>query len=439
MTGISEEEAKNKNEKSRSEVRVTLTEFIDAVKDVIGLENGTDWDVDVKEYFGVDENKLISIETEFPLFKQAQACYAINKFLSKNTKVTRVVGYSGEVHCAPTYQEVMVMRDKTVPLLVRAWVFTKWRKVKLIVYVLFAGNYAEYKIFGLKKNNKTIHDLSTEVRKWMRENNFLRGEKLEFLPRGTLGFLDYGRNLNWKSIILSKELKDEMALNIIFPLSNEELCVRHNIPWRRGVLLAGIAGTGKTQFARVLCNVLDDEVTVIWATPKALYDEEKIKLLFDAARYFSPCLLIIEDIDFIGKSRDYVTDPTVGELLTQLDGNSPNHGVFVLATTNRPELLDKALIERPSRFDVKLIFELPNPEQRLEMIKYFCVGKRFNKVTHRDIVGMTNGFTGAYIKEVITYATLLSLKQNYPFIERKHLEKAIRQIREKIKPNRMST
>lgn len=434
---IDKEDEKAIEERKSSEIRDTLTLFIDSVKKAIGLEEGTDWNVDVKDYFGVDETKLVSIETNFPLYQQSQACYAINKFLEKHTKITKIIGYSGETYCAPKYQEIKVMRNKTVPLLVRAWVFTKWRKVNLVVHILFDGNYSEFKVFGRKEDNKTIHDLSVEVKKWMKENNFLRGEKLEYLPRGTLGFLEYKRNMDWESVILSKELKDEVILNIIFPLSNEKLCKKHNIPWRRGVLLAGVAGTGKTQLARVLCNVLDKEITVIWATPKALYDEEKIKLLFDAGRYFSPSLLIIEDIDFIGKSRDYVTDPIVGELLTQLDGNSPNHGVFVLATTNRPELLDKALVERPSRFDVKLIFNLPNEEHRLKMIKFFSIGKRFSGVTSEDIVKMTVGFTGAYIKEIITYGTLLSLQEKRKSIEKIHLEKAIRQIKEKLKPNRM--
>jgi len=438
LTGIGEEEEKEKSMK-HSEVRETFSDFIDSVKTVIDLESGTDWNVDVKEFFGVEEKDLVSIETEFPLYQQSQACYAINKFIEKETEIVKITSYSGETYCAPKYQEVKVMRDKTIPLLVRAWVFIKWRNTNLIVHILFEGNYTEYKIFGLKKNNKEIHDLSTEVKKWMRKNNFLKGEKLEYLPRGNLGFLEYKTLMSWESVILPNDLKEEIILNIIFSINNEKLCKKHNIPWRRGVLLAGVAGTGKTQLARVLCNVLDKKTTVIWATPKALYDEEKIKLLFDAARYFSPCLLIIEDIDFIGKSRDYVTDPVVGELLTQLDGNSPNHGVFVLATTNRPELLDKALVERPSRFDIKLIFELPNGEHRLKMVRLFSVGKQFKGVTYEDMVVMTNGFTGAYIKEVITYGTLLSLKEKKKFIERTHLEKAIRRIKEKVKSNRMVT
>jgi len=303
-----------------------------------------------------------------------------------------------------------------------------------VANLLFDGNYSEFCIFGVESDEKIIHELSSEIKKWMQENNFLRGERLEYLPRGTFGFLEYGK-VDWNSLIISETLKDKVILNLIFTLNNEKLCKKYNIPWRRGVLLAGIAGTGKTQLARVLCNMLNDNVTIIWATPKALYDEEKVKLLFDAGRYFAPSLLIIEDIDFIGKSRDIRTDPITGELLTQLDGNSPNHGVFVLATTNRPELLDKALIERPSRFDVKLIFDLPNDEARLKMVKYFSIGKQFSGITREEIARMTTGLTGAYIKEIIVYGTLLSLKENKKLIEREHIEKAIHEVKEKTKPN----
>jgi len=418
----------------RSEVRSELLEFVEAVKEVIGVEKlDTDWEADVIEFFGVDETKLISIQTEFPLYQQSQACYAINKFLEKHTKIVKIIAYEGEMQSAPNYQEIEVKRETTMPLLIRAWVFTKWRKTNLVVHIMFRGDYAEFSIFGVKKDEGIIHEFSSEVKKWMKINNFFRGERLEYLPFARIGFLDYNKNIDWEAVILPKELKDDVILNVIFPLSNEKLCKKHNIPWRRGVLLAGIAGTGKTQLARVLCNTLDNKVTIIWASPKALHDVEKVKLLFDASRYFAPTLLIIEDIDFVGKSRDYVTDPIVGELLTQLDGNAPNHGLFVIATSNRPELLDKALIERPSRFDVKLIFEVPDKEHRLKMVKHFSIGKQFKEeVTPNMIADMTTGMTGAYIKEVITYGMLLSLKQGKNIIEKEHLMKAIKQIKRKL-------
>lgn len=419
---------------NRSQVRSTLLQFIDAVKDAIGVEvPDSDWEADVKKFFDVDETKLISIKTSFPLFQQSQACYAINMFTLNETKPVKVIGYQSEMHSAPSHQEIEIKRGKTVPLLSRAWVFVKWRRKNLVVYIMFDGNYSEFTVFGLKKHAKTMHKFSVEVQKWMRENNFFRGERLEYNPFGRLGFLNYRKGIDWDSIILPKELKDEVILNLLFPLSNEKLCKKHNIPWRRGVLLAGVAGTGKTQLGRVLCNMLGKKITVIWATPKALHDAEKVKLLFEASRYFSPTLLVIEDIDFIGKSRDFTTDPIVGELLTQLDGNAPNHGIFVLATTNRPELLDKALVERPSRFDVKLIFEVPNLEHRLRMVKHFSVGKHFKDVTYKEIAEMTDGFTGAYIQEVITYGTLLSLLEKKDSIEKTHLKKAIKQIRGKMK------
>ena len=423
---------------SRSETHATIIEFVDAVKEAIGIERiDTDWEADIKAYFGVDETKLVSIETEFPIYQQSQACYATNKFLEEKTKIIKIIDYEGEDYSAPNYSEIEVKRNKTIPLMTRAWVFTKWRKTKLLVHVLFDGNYREFNVFGLKKHEKIIHKFSTEVKKCMRENNLFRGERLEYNPLGRLAFLDYNQNLDWDAVILPKDLKDEIILNILFPLSNEKLCKKHNISWRRGVLLAGMAGTGKTQLARVLLNMLGKEITVIWCTPKAIHDPEKVKLLFEASRYFSPSLLVIEDIDFIGKSRDYETDPIVGELLTQLDGNAPNHGVFVLATTNRAELLDRALLERPSRFDVKLVFEIPDRDHRLKMIEYFAVGKKFRDVTYDDIADMTHGFTGAYIQEVITYGTLLSLQEKNGFIEERHLKRAIKTIKGKMKTNKM--
>ena len=431
------EAAETREKASKSEIHATLIEFVEAIQRGIGLEvTDSDWEVELKKFFGVDETMLVSIETDFPLYQQAQACYAINKFLILKTEIKKTIDFSGEYYSAPQYQEIEVERNKTIPLLARAWVFTTWKKTHLAVHIMFDGNYSNFRILGHTKDNKTIHEFSTKVKLWMRKHDFYKGERLEILPHGALSFLEY-RNVKWDAVILPEDLKSEIVLNIIFPFNNEKLCVKHGIPWRRGVLLAGVAGTGKTQLCRVLCNTLGKDVTILWVTPKALHDVDKVRLVFEAARYFSPSLLVIEDIDFIGKSRDYVSDPVVGELLTQLDGSASNHGVFVLATTNRPELLDKALIERPSRFDVKLIFEVPDMEHRLKLINLFAVGKKFRGVNYEEIAQITHGFTGAYIQEVLTYGALMSLHEKKTAIERSHIDKAIKTIKGKFKKNKM--
>ena len=106
MIYLPSEEQKEKPQEMniRSDTRKHLLEFVESVKEVIGLEKlNTDWEVDVHKFFNVQDSKLVSIETEFPLYQQEQACYAVNRFIEKFAKSVRIIGYEGEMHCAPKY------------------------------------------------------------------------------------------------------------------------------------------------------------------------------------------------------------------------------------------------------------------------------------------------------------------------------------------------
>jgi ATP-dependent 26S proteasome regulatory subunit len=128
------------------------------------------------------------------------------------------------------------------------------------------------------------------------------------------------------------------------------------------------------------------------------------------ARHYYPTLIIIEDIDFIGTSRDFAQDPSLGELLNQLDGNDPNFGIFVIATTNRPEMLDNALANRPSRFDVLIEFKLPDKDSCKNLIKLFSKNMVFDKELNLENLALSmKDLTGAQIKESIIYAKLVAI------------------------------
>jgi len=313
-------------------------------------------------------------------------------------------------------------------LMTNGKIFFEWKKMRAIVSLFFSGNYSEVLFLYPKKDLKTMKEFQGVLRASMYKNNFFKGEKLEYLPYSRLGFLKYPK-MDWSSLILKRELKEEIDLNILFPLKNRKLCEKHKLPWRRGVLIAGVPGTGKTQLGRILCNVLDG-ITIIWVTCKAVHDSSRIRTLFEMARKFAPTLIVMEDLDFFGHDREFITNPIVGELLNQLDGSTPNRGVFVLATTNRPHLLDQALADRPSRFDVKIIFEVPELKERRAMVELFSQGKPIEFQEH--IAKSTEKLTGSHIKEVINYATLLALKERSIKVEKSHIIKALKKIREKL-------
>ena len=390
----------------------------------------TEEDADYDGFLKTTSENRSSLSADYPLYQQTQACFAINKLIEREAKILRKSGYSDGRRCAADYQEIEIKRGVFETLMVTGKIFFDYKGMKCIASLFFRGNYAEANFLYSKEHKQTMKRFQAALRRFMLENNYFKGEKLEFLPYSRLEFLKFP-SFRWKDLILKKELRDEIDLNLLFPIKNPVLCKTHKIPWRRGVLLAGVPGTGKTQLGRVLCNELEG-VTVIWATCKAVHDVSRVRDLFSVARDFAPTLIVMEDLDFYGQDREFITNPIVGELLNQLDGSEPNDGVFVLATTNRPQLLDRALADRPSRFDVKLIFEAPGIEERAAMIQLFSEGKSF-EFDKAFLAGITDGLTGSHIREVINYASLLSLKEKgNTVISKEHIEKALKRVKAKI-------
>lgn len=387
----------------------------------------TQQEIDYGEFLGEEERMEVHID--YPLYQQRQACYAINRLIETTGKVIKKTAYSDGEPTNPKFSDVELKRDYYEMLLVQGKIFFKWKRMKAVASLLFVGNYSEASFLYRKKDLKLMKEFQKKLREFMIKHNFFKGEKLEYLRYSHLQFLKYPKK-DWNSLILKKELKEEIDLNLLFPLYNEKLCKKHQIPWRRGVLLAGLPGTGKTELGRVLCNVLDG-ITVIWATCKAVDGATRVKILFRIARDFAPTLIVFEDIDFFGHDREFGVSPVVGELLNQLDGGTPNEGVFVLATTNRPYLLDKALADRPSRFDVKLVFDVPDLEERKEMVNLFSKGKVL-EVEKNYIASITGKLTGAHIKEIINYSALLALKKGEKAIKKKHINQALKRIKEKL-------
>jgi len=395
-------------------------------------------DILFKKFLKCDPKDQESLDFSVACYQQREGCYATNKFLHKKADIRLVTDFTGDCcdYASPDYSNVEIKRNKRIPLLVEGYMFIYYKKVGMVVHFYFTGLHPNATFTFNKKDRSMAIELVEAIRTYMQEYNFLKGEKLKLTDGYWFSFLNYPK-IGWDKLILPSALRDEILLNLIFPLNNEKLCKKHKIPWRRGLLLGGEPGTGKTKLAKVLCNLLD-KVTVIWVTAESLREANHVKALFRAARYFKPTLLIMEDIDFFGADREIERSPIMGELLNQLDGNAPNDGVFVMASSNRPGLLDKALANRPGRFDVKLEVKLPDIGDRLKMLNLFAIGKQLgDDVDFTVLSSRTNGLTGAHIQEALVYATLDSLHKGVEKVQMSSIEKAIKRMKDK-KPSRMT-
>ena len=214
----------------------------------------------------------------------------------------------------------------------------------------------------------------------------------------------------------------------------------------RGILLSGEPGTGKTLLARAVAG----EANVpFFATSGSDFSGiivglgvAKIKEIFELAKRNAPCILFIDEIDAIGQSRskhsfnDNDREQTLNQLLIEMDGFANDTGIIVIAATNRPDMLDTALL-RPGRFDRQIYIDLPNLEGRHDILQLHA--KKFkldDKVSLMDVARGTTGFSGADLENLLNEAALHAVRAEHKTVEQSDLEEARDKILMGPKKNR---
>ena len=237
------------------------------------------------------------------------------------------------------------------------------------------------------------------------EENFYRGKKLEFT--GRIHFLDV-KDKTWDTIVLDDKIKAEIKANSVGFLKQSKRWMQYGIPLKRGILLCGEPGTGKT----VICKALMSEagkITCIITNAYALAEQGYITELYELADDLSPSIVFIEDIDLIGQSRTesgYHHGPALIDLLSELDGIEEQEKIVTIATTNLLETLDRALSQRPSRFDKVIKLARPALQQRRELISLLCRKIPMDKHIQEYIAVKAENCTPAQLQELIFGLTI---------------------------------
>ncbi|MBA3768618.1 MAG: ATP-binding protein [Acidobacteria bacterium] len=207
------------------------------------------------------------------------------------------------------------------------------------------------------------------------------------------------KGASFDNLILRDSLKQEIRTDITQFFSAREVYERYGIPWKRGILLIGPPGNGKTHTVKALINSSSKPCLYVKSF-KSQYDtdQDNMREVFARARQSIPCIVVLEDLDSMidANNRSF--------FLNELDGFAANTGVVVIATTNHPELLDTAILDRPSRFDRKYYFELPAPAERFHYIRSWNDSLqsdiRLSEAAIGETVERTCGFSFAYLKEL---------------------------------------
>jgi hypothetical protein len=176
-------------------------------------------------------------------------------------------------------------------------------------------------------------------------------------------------------------------------------------PWKRGLLFLGPPGNGKTHAIKGLAQVLGIPTLYVKSfEAERMIDVTNIRRVFERARRQAPCLLVLEDLDTL------IDQESTSYFLNELDGFAANTGIAVIATTNHPERLDPAILERPSRFDRKYHFGLPGLMERKQFLEQWLREASraivWSSEELEEVVAGTEGFSFAYLKELCLAATL---------------------------------
>ncbi|MEM9187819.1 MAG: ATP-binding protein [Myxococcota bacterium] len=238
--------------------------------------------------------------------------------------------------------------------------------------------------------------------------------------------------VTFDDLVLPEGMADQMLRDFRSFLAAREEYQRYHAPWKRGVLLLGPPGNGKTHCVKALINALDLPCLYVQSfeaphqSPQALMNE-----VFRRARRTTPCALVLEDLDAL------VTPHTRSYFLNELDGFADNAGIVTIATTNHPERLDPAILNRPSRFDRKYHFGLP---ERKERVVYFAVWREKLgseiALSDEDVTGLaeaTDGFSYAYVKETMlsTLSAWMSAERREAFASLARVQ--VEALREQMK------
>jgi ATP-dependent 26S proteasome regulatory subunit len=383
-----------------------IKEFADALYGVLGV--GKQQDLDIQEFLECNSQEYITSNIRYKKYKEKQILVAFKKFLNDHN-IERITDYDDETGKIkrPMLEELEVKRGIHDRVIISAFIFMKYKECKLVVNV-YPSRYNLYFVLYIHEDNiDMLSEFKAELDHYILQYNPFLGEKVMLVDGyGEIDFLQYPR-LTWDDIVLSEDVMSEVDMNILYPLEHQQECIEEGVPWRRGLLLTGVPGTGKTLLTKVLCNVLASSVLIV--TSKSLSGSpESISMAFEIARYLSPCLLVFEDLDLIGRERTVANDPMLCELLNQLDGVSERDGVFVMASTNRPDLLDSALTQRPARFDGVVELKLPTSEARKELLELYIDSTPYS-FDLDDVVLRTKDMTCAQIREVVLYSKILKL------------------------------
>ncbi len=254
-------------------------------------------------------------------------------------------------------------------------------------------------------------------------------------------------NISWGDVGGLNKVKQELKEAVEWPMKYQDSFKRMGIRPSRGILLYGPPGTGKTLLAKAVAkeseanfiNVKGPSLLSMWVGKS----EEGVRKIFERARQVAPCVVFFDEIDSLAGKRGQdvgtkVTERVLNQLLTEMDGLEDLNDVLIIGATNRPDMLDTAIL-RPGRFDKILLVSAPEEEERLEILNTHTKNMPLAKdVEIKELAKKTIGYTGADLEGLAREAAMLALRESIDAkqVKKKHFDEALTKVKPSVsKPN----
>jgi len=253
-------------------------------------------------------------------------------------------------------------------------------------------------------------------------------------------------NIDWDSVGGLEKIKSELREAVEWPIKYPESFERMGIRPSRGILLYGPPGTGKTLIAKAVAK--ESEANFIQVKGPSLLSmwvgksEEGVRKIFERARQVAPCVIFFDELDSLAGKRGVetgsrVTERVLNQLLAEMDGLEDLKDILIIAATNRPDMLDPAVL-RPGRFDRILLVNVPDEKGREMILNIHTKGmKKARNVKIKELAKKTIGYTGADLEAIAREAAMLALRENIEAdeVKKKHFDEALKKIKPSVTKN----
>lgn len=293
--------------------------------------------------------------------------------------------------------------------------------------------------FGIDDNYSDINNIKPLT---VKMDDFLEALK-DVEPSAIKEILIEIPKVSWGDVGGLEQIKEKLTECVIMPLKHKNLFDAANIKAPKGVLLSGQPGTGKTLLAKALANESNVNFISVKAAElisKYVGDSERaVREIFKKAKQVAPCIIFFDEIDALAPARsnadtNNVSERVVSQLLTEIDGIEELVDVYVLAATNRIDIIDRALL-RSGRFDMIIEFPYPDRKEILEILKIHTKDKPVKKdVKLARLADKLEGLTGADISSICNRASILAIKEHLNKrkrlfrISEKHFKSSIEEV-----------